>query len=116
MRLRAWLWLALSSFPGSLLWAETRPHYGGALTLDLSSTFNTLEPSDLPPVLATLVGQTLVRVNSHGEMEPVLAVSWQREAEGRRWRISLRSKVTFQDGETMTAGNVAPVLLAALRK
>ncbi len=116
MRLRAWLWLALSSFRAVALWGETRPHYGGALTLDLSTTFNTLEPSDLPPVLATLVGQTLVRVNSHGEMEPVLAVSWQREAEGRRWRISLRSKVTFQDGETMTAGNVAPVLLAALRK
>jgi len=114
MRLRAWLWLALSSFPAA--WAETRPHYGGTLTLDLSATFNTLEPSELPSVLSTLVGQTLVRINPHGEIEPVLAVSWQREAEGRRWRISLRSKVAFHDGELLTAGNVAPVLLAALKK
>ena len=116
MRLRAWLWLALSSFSSGFLWGEPLPHYGGALTLDLSASFNTLEPSELPPALSTLVGQTLVRINSRGEMEPWLAVSLQREAEGRRRRISLREKITFQDGEPLTGSTVAPVLLAALKK
>jgi len=116
MRLRAWLWLALSSVAAGALAAGTRPHYGGVLTVDLSGTFNTLEPSELPGLLSTLIGETLVRINSRGEIEPGLAVSWQREAESRRWRISLRSNVTFHDGEPLNAVTVAPVLLAALKK
>lgn len=116
MRLRAWLWLALSSISAAILTAGTRPHYGGMLTLDLSATFSTLEPSEVPPVLSTLIGETLVRINSRGELEPRLAASWQREAEGRRWRISLRSNVKFHDGEPLSATAVAPVLLAALKK
>jgi ABC-type transport system substrate-binding protein len=116
MRLRAWLWLALSSIPAGTLAAGTRPHYGGMLTVDLSGTFGALEPSELPPLLSGLMGETLVRVNARGEFEPCLAASWQREAEGRRWRISLRSNVTFHDGESMTATVVAPVVLAALKK
>jgi peptide/nickel transport system substrate-binding protein len=115
MRLRAWLWLALSSVAASAL-AAGRPHYGGLLTMDLSATFSTLEPSELPPILAALIGETLVRINSRGEFEPCLAISWQREAEGRRWRFSLRSNVTFHDGEPLNAVTVAPVLLAALKK
>ncbi len=116
MRLRAWLWLALSSVAAGALTAGTRPHYGGTLTLDLSATFSTLEPSELPGLLSTLIGETLVRINSRGEFEPCLAVAWQREAEGRRWRISLRSNVTFHDGEPLNAVTAAPVLLAALKK
>ncbi len=116
MRLRAWLWLALSSVSTGSLAAGTRPHYGGMLTLDLSGTFSTLEPSEVPPMLSTLIGETLVRINSRGELESCLAASWQREADGRRWRISLRSNVKFHDGELLNAVNVAPILLAALKK
>ena len=67
-------------------------------------------------MLSTLIGETLVRINSRGELESCLAASWQREADGRRWRISLRSNVTFHDGELLNAVNVAPILLAALKK
>ncbi len=114
MKLRAWVWLALSSL--TPLWSETRPHYGGALTVDLSSPFNTLEPADLPALVSPAIAETLVRINAHGEIEPLLAASWQREAEGKRWRFSLRTKVAFHDGEPMNAGNVAPVVEAALKK
>lgn len=116
MRRRAWFWLALSSVSAGALVAGARPHYGGVLTLDLSGTFNSLEPSDVPVVLSTLIGETLVRINSRGEFEPGLASSWQREADGRRWRISLRSDVKFHDGESLTAVNAAPILVAALKK
>ncbi|MBZ5608131.1 MAG: hypothetical protein LAP38_07735 [Acidobacteriia bacterium] len=114
MKLRAWAWLALSSL--GPLWCATRPHYGGALAVDLSTAFNTLEPAELPPLLWPAIAETLVRVNARGEVEPLLAASWQRESEGKRWRFSLRPKVTFHDGEPMTATSVAPVLLAALKK
>jgi len=116
MRLRAWLWLALSSVSAGSLAAGTRPHYGGILTMDLTGTFSTLEPSELPGLLSTLIGETLVRINSRGEFEPCLAASWQREADGRRWRISLRSNVKFHDGELLNAVSAAPVLLAALKR
>ena len=115
MRLRAWLWLALSSVSAGSLEAAPRPHYGGMLTLDLSATFSTLEPPELPPMLSTMMGETLVRINFRGELEPGLAVSWQREAEGRRWRISLRNNVAFHDGQPLTATAVAPILMAALK-
>ena len=116
MRLRAWLWLALSSFSGGWLWGAPRPHYGGALTLDLAGSFTTLEPLELPDMLSPLIGQTLTRINAHGEPEPWLAVSWQREVEGKRWRFSLRNKVVFHDGAPFDAANAAPVLLNALKK
>jgi Bacterial extracellular solute-binding proteins, family 5 Middle len=116
MRLRACLWLALSSFPAGLLLCETRPHYGGTLNVDLSTAFNSLDADATPRLLWRLVAQTLVRINARGEAEPLLASSWQREADGRRWRISLRTDVRFHDGEALNAGNVAPILLAALKK
>src|SRR5579871_6499935 len=116
MRLRAWLWLALSSLPSGLLWSETRPHYGGTLSVELSATFTSLEPAQMPAMIWPLVGQTLLRINSRGEPEPLLASAWQREADGRRWRISLRGKVLFHDGEALTASNAAPILLEVLKK
>jgi len=115
MRLRAFLWLALSSFPSSSLWGETRPRYGGTLNVDLSSTFNSLDATEVPQVIWRLIGQTLVRINSHGEPEPLLASGWQREADGLRWRFSLRNDVHFQDGEALNAGTVAPILLPVLK-
>lgn len=115
MRLRAWVWLALSSFPAFSLWGETRPRYGGTLNVDLSTTFSSLEAAETPPAIWRLIGEPLVRINSRGEPEPFLASSWQREAEGKRWRISLRTDVRFHDGELLNAGNVAPIVLAALR-
>jgi len=116
MRLRAWAWLALSSFVADLSWCATRPHYGGALAVDLSTTFNTLDPAELPPNLASSIAETLTAIDARGELEPRLAESWQREADGRRWRISLRTRVLFHDGQPLNATNTAPALLAALKK
>ena len=116
MRHRAWLWLVLSSLAGSLLFGATRPHYGGTLNVDVSTSFSSLEASELPPILSRLIGETLVRFNSRGEPEPLLATSWQRENDGKRWRIALRPKVSFHDGDALSAGNAAPVLLESLKK
>jgi peptide/nickel transport system substrate-binding protein len=65
--------------------------------------------------LSIPIAETLVRVNSHGEIQPVLAVAWQHDADYRRWRFSLRPKVTFHDGEALTAASAAPSLAAALK-
>src|ERR1700693_1869648 len=98
MRLHAWAWLALSSFLLSPLAGATRPRYGGGLTVELSSAWNSLEGST---GIAPLVMETLVRLNEKGDIEPQLAVAWQRDADRKRWRFSLRPKVVFHDGEPL---------------
>src|SRR5260370_4401358 len=113
MRLPCWAWLALSSLALSPLAAATRPRYGGTLTVDLSATS---DPSELPAELSPLIVETLVRLNARGDSEPHLAVGWQRDADRKRWRFSLRPKVVFHDGEPLTAASAAPELLAALKK
>src|SRR5580693_1639059 len=110
MRLHAWAWLALSSFPLVPLTGATRPHYGGTLTVELSSAWTTLDAA------SSNVAETLVRLNAKGEIEPCLAVAWQRDVDRKRWRFSLRPKVIFHDGEPLTGATAAPPLVAALRK
>jgi ABC-type transport system substrate-binding protein len=116
MRLPACAWLALSSFLFFPLDGATRPRYGGTLVVDLSTPITSLDPSESPLSLPLPIAETLVRLNSRGEIEPQLAVAWQREAAQKRWRISLRPKVVFHDGEVLTAVNAVPSLLAALKK
>src|SRR5665213_1792792 len=117
MRRRGSAWLALSSLvSSSFLTGAVRPRYGGTLTVELSSAWTTLDPGAVPTALSIPIAETLVRVGSHGEMEPELAVAWQHDPDFRRWRFSLRPKVTFHDGEAFTATSAAPSLLAALKQ
>src|ERR1035438_6354133 len=113
MRLHAWAWLALSSLLLSPLVGATFPRYGGNLTVELASTWNAVESSS---TIAPLVTETLVRLNEKGEIQPLLATAWQRDADRKRWRFSLRPKVLFHDGEPLTASTAAPSLIAALKK
>lgn len=109
MRLPGWAWLALSSLILGPLAGETRPHYGGTLTVELSTMDN-------GTALSIPIAETLVRVNARGQIEPCLAVAWQHDPDFKRWRFSLRPKVTFHDGEALTAARAAPSLLAALKQ
>ena len=117
MRLPGWPWLALSSLLiSSFLTAAVRPRYGGTLTVELSGAWTTLDPGSFKTALSIPVTETLVLVNARGEIQPVLAVAWQHDPDFKRWRFSLRPKVTFQDGEALTAATAAPSLLAALKQ
>ena len=113
MRLHAWAWLALSSLLLSPLDGATLPRYGGTLTVELSSAWNSVESAG---PIAPLVMETLVRVNEKAEIEPLLATAWQRDADRKRWRFSLRPKVFFHDGEPFNAASAVPSLMAALKK
>jgi peptide/nickel transport system substrate-binding protein len=94
----------------------TRPRYGGALTVELSNASIMLDPMGAHGHLSASITETLVRVGARGVMEPQLALAWQHEPDNKRWRFSLRPKVTFHDGEPLTASSAAPALLAALKK
>ena len=117
MRLPGWPWLALSSLLiSSSLLGAVRPHYGGTLTVELSSVLTTLDSGTIRTALSVPIAETLVRVGPHGQIEPVLAVAWQHDPDFKRWRFSLRPKVTFHDGEALTGASAAPALLAALKR
>jgi ABC-type transport system substrate-binding protein len=117
MRLPGWAWLALSSLlVFTSLEGAVRPRYGGTLTVELSGAWTTIDPGGVKTALSAPIAETLVRVNSRGEIEPVLAVAWQHDPDFKRWRFSLRPKVTFHDGESLTAQSAEPALLAALKQ
>lgn len=117
MRLPGWPWLALSSLLiASSLAGAVRPRYGGILTVELSSGGTAIDPGGINTALSAPITETLVRFSSRGEIEPVLAVAWQHDPDFKRWRFSLRPKVTFHDGEALTGTSAAPSLLAALKQ
>jgi ABC-type transport system substrate-binding protein len=107
MRLRGWAWLALNSLILGPLAGETRPHYGGTLTVEFSTVSST--------ALSIPIAETLVRA-ARGQIEPCLAVAWQHDPDFKRWRFSLRPKVAFHDGEALTGARAAPSLLAAMKQ
>jgi hypothetical protein len=84
--------------------------------VELSTAWTTLDPGSNRTALSIPIAETLVRAGSRGEIEPVLAVAWQHDPDFKRWRFSLRPKVTFHDGEALTAATAAPSLLAALKQ
>lgn len=81
---------------------STRPRYGGTLRVQVA---------ELPVLEASpMVAETLVRSDERGEIQPMLARSWQRDAEGKRWRFFLRSRVVMHDGTPLTPAIVAAAL------
>jgi ABC-type transport system substrate-binding protein len=113
MRLPVWACLALlSSVPIAQAKAATRPHYGGSLTIELSSAWSTLTESS---ALSIPITETLVRLNARGGIEPALCVAWQHDPDLKRWRFSLRQKVTFHDGQPLNGASAVPSLLGALK-
>lgn len=50
--------------------------------------------------------ETLVRTDCHGRVSPGLAASWQLDANGRTWIVTLRENARFSDGTPVTAADV----------
>ena len=84
--------------PRQALRAPLRRH----VQLRLPEPSDLWDPSDFPAALAQPIAETLLKLGPRGEIEPQLAVAWQADADRKRWRISLRAKVTFHDGEPLT--------------
>lgn len=118
MRRIGYLRLAVSSLVLTLCaQAATRPHYGGALRVQLREAPSSLDPAqaDTPALgnLSRLIFDTLVRLDDRGATEPGLAASWTADPGGQRWHFTLRSGVAFQDGSALTADAAAASLRAA---
>jgi peptide/nickel transport system substrate-binding protein len=57
--------------------------------------------------LYELVYDTPISVNSAGEYVPELATEWSSSEDGLTWTMTIRDDAVFQDGEPLTAEDVA---------
>ncbi len=124
LRMRQIFWTALLMMClYSVAGATTRPHYGGTLRVEMRERVGSLDPREWPSDqaealgterLAALVFEELVSLDQSAGPQPALAVSWEHDAEQKRWEFHLRPKVKFHDGTPLTPSAVAISLQASL--
>ena len=99
--------------------ASTRPHYGGTLSVQMSERLTTLDPRQWPAdtehaaaveKVASLLFDRLTRLDDHANPQPALAVSWEHDAQFKRWQFLLRKGVKFTDGAPLTTETTALAL------
>jgi peptide/nickel transport system substrate-binding protein len=106
MRLTIWPLLVLLSLPP--LGAASRPSYGGTIRIQIRAAPAAITDSKR---LAGLVWEPLLEADDNGEPVPVLAASWKRSPDGKRWELRLRPAVKLHDGSTLTAALAAKSLV-----
>ena len=108
--------LILSGGPAK---ASRQPNYGGTLRVQMRERISTIDPRQWPSDsrradalerLGSLVFDRLVRFDKHGVVQPALAVSWQHDAQSKRWQFLMRTDVKFSDGAPLTPGVAALAL------
>jgi peptide/nickel transport system substrate-binding protein len=91
--------------------ASTRPQIGGTLRVQVSERIDAIDPRQLPTTgpqaalaerVESLVFDRLVRLDERGAVQPALAISWQHDAQFKRWQFRLREGVKFSDGTPLT--------------
>lgn len=91
---------------------------GDKLTVAIGIDPDTLDPMRQTTTtvqnIVQMVVETLVRVDSDGKVQPLLATSWQTASDGMNWTFTLRSGVKFTDGEPFNAAAVKSSLDRAL--
>lgn len=101
---------------GGLLPAPARaeePVRGGDLIVGLenASSGDTLDPARLTGRYIIVVGQQLydglVVVDENLKVQPALAESWESKPGAQEWVFKVRQGVTFHNGKTVTAADVA---------
>lgn len=97
--------------------SPTPPH-GAAVTMALNFSPKTLDPTAGVAGWNTLqlgAGETLMRVNRSGNVEPWLAARVERSAE-REWQITLRDGAQFFDGTPVDSRAVKASLERSIAK
>ncbi len=105
--------LALLVFaPGAGAAPSTRPQTGGTLRVQIGERIGAIDPRQIPSAgsqaaaaerVDSLVFDRLVRLDERGNVQPALAISWQHDAQFKRWQFRLREGVKFSDGTPLTA-------------
>jgi len=97
---------------------ESRARYGGTLRIAMSAAPTSLDPAALATSeagrqVARLLYETLVGMDGHGNVTPLVASAWVPEMSGQRWRFQLRPGMNWHDGAQVTPESVAGALRSA---
>jgi ABC-type transport system substrate-binding protein len=88
---------------------------GGSKQGDTLTVAIGIDPDTMDPMRQTtttvqnivqMVVETLVKVDTDGKIQPLLATSWQTSSDGLSWTFTLRAGVKFSDGEPFNAAAV----------
>lgn len=112
-----WIAAASAFFTLAILQAESRPHYGGTLRVEMGAALNNLDPAEIPTDpggleakarLVPAVFESLVRLDESGKPQPWLATSWTHDVARKRWVFTARTHVRLHNGMmwTPTAGSL----------
>ncbi|WP_371228993.1 ABC transporter substrate-binding protein [Roseovarius sp. 2305UL8-3] len=98
---------------GMPLRASAAPKRGGHLRIGLGhgQTSDTMNPATYENNMITAVvfatHGRLTEVAQDGTLKPEVAESWEASDDATEWRVKIRSGVTFHNGKTVTAQDVA---------
>ena len=90
---------------------STPPKYGGVLRVQMQDLITSMDPRQLHSAATqsaatrrvdSLIFERLARFDDHGAAQPALAVSWEHDAQLKRWQFALRQRVKFSDGSPLT--------------
>ncbi|WP_170289722.1 ABC transporter substrate-binding protein [Cytobacillus depressus] len=77
------------------------------LIVALTGEANSLDPHNTTDTASkqiySVVAETLVSLNENGELEPLLAKSWEKSEDGKTWTFQLQEGVEFTDGTPFNA-------------
>ena len=102
--------LAVLALPAA---ARTRPHYGGALRVEVEGDAWALAGQQHGGLARRLVLDGLTRIDADGAARPALALRWESENNDHRWQFWLRPGVHFSDGSALTSAAVVDSLTGA---
>jgi len=94
-------------FWGPVQGASGAPKGGGTLTMGMRKDITVLNP--LVRTFSTdervrdLMFESLLTLDPHGSIQPLLAESWQISNDGKTYTFHLRRGVKFHNGQEMTA-------------
>lgn len=117
---RICLLLAATISLAGFCFAATRPHYGGALRLEMRGTFSSFDIGPDTNANRTRVRDIVLRnvcdrltvLDQTGTPQPSLATAWRVEGEGRTWFFTLRDAIPMHNGIAMTPQTVIAALTA----
>ncbi len=117
---RICLLLAAITSLAILSFAATRPHYGGALRLEMRGSFSSFDigpdtnanRARVRDIVLRTVCDRLTAIDATGTPQPSLATAWHVEGDGRTWLFTLRDSVAMQNATAMTPQIVIAALTA----
>jgi len=105
----------LAALPAGLAAKGARadePQSGGHLRVGSvqGSTTDSLDPATLSSGFVNMLWYTihgqLTEVNADGQLEPLLAESWEASDDATQWTFNLREGVEFHNGKSVDSGDV----------